>query len=450
MNGGIALGRAFGTEIRIHWSWIPVLAILSVFFGIGLDSQAGPQWPAGLAWATAIATAVLVFGSVVLHELGHVAVARRSGIGGNVVVVQLLGGTYVMELRAVTPGQQFRAAVVGPLVSIVLVVVFGAVAVVATVGYGSADTGPSWLQAIDFAAFTIGLFNLFLVVVNLIPGYPMDGGQLVHAIAWRRSRDRRKANGTVSRVGRFVGFILLVLGAGLAVGVDLLPGLGLIVAGWVLLSSSRILERQGFLQTLTSGLRVVDAIDPESARVPPQLTLDVFAPEYMGARLGGAALVESSGELLGLIGQAQIRRIPKRNWPTTRTDHVMVPIANVPRADPEADLWPVLEVLERSGQDALLVGSIEPDVRLMTRRSAARLIHERAQEQVRLKKLADSLVGLGRRRPPAAPIQAAAPLEPPDADAPREQPDAAEPPPERPETGRESNDDQASGEGQRR
>lgn len=422
MNGGIALGRMFGTEIRVHWSWIPVLAILSVFFGIGLDSQAGPQWPVGLAWTTAIATAVLIFVSVVVHELAHVAVARRSDIGGSVVVVQLLGGTYVMELRAVTPGQQFRAAAAGPLASTGLVLLFLFVAVIATVGYGTADSGPTWLQAVDFAAFTVGLFNLFLLVVNLIPGYPMDGGQLVHALAWRRSGDRRKANGTVSRVGRFAGFIMLVLGAGLGVGVDLLPGVGLIVAGWVLLSSSRILERRGFLQGLTSGLRVADAVDSESARVPPQLTLDVFAPEYMGARLGGAALVESDGQLVGLIGSAQIRRVPKRNWPTTRTDHVMVPIANVPRANFDADLWPVLEVLERSGQDAVLIESGRPDVELMSRRSAAQLIHGRAQEQLRLKRLADGLglAGLGRRRPLAAPIETAAPQEPPAAPMPTE------------------------------
>ncbi len=146
---------------------------------------------------------------------------------------------------------------------------------------------------------------------------------------------------------------------------------------------------------------------PISARVPPQLTLDVFAPEYMGARLGGAALVESGGQLLGLIGQSQIRRVPKRSWPTTRTENVMVPLANVPRADPDAELWPTLELLERSGQDALLVGPGEPEVQLMTRRSAAQLIHERAQEQVRLKKISDGLAGLGRRRGPGELIRRA-------------------------------------------
>ena len=409
MNSGIALGRLFGTEIRIHWTWIPVLAVLSVFFGIGLDSEAGPQWPVGLSWATAIVTAVLVFGSVVLHELAHVAVAHRSGIGGNVVVVQLLGGTYVMDLRATTPGEQFRAAVAGPVLSAVVVLVCSVVVVIASVGDGSSTTGSSWLQALDFAAFTLGLFNVFLILVNLVPGYPLDGGQLVHAAAWHRSRDRNKANGTVSRVGRFFGFVLLVLGAGLAVEVDLLPGLGLIVAGWVLLSSSRMLERRGFLQSLTKGLLVRDAIDPDSARVPPQLTLDVFAPEYMGARLGGAALVESGGQLLGLIGQSQIRRVPKRNWPTTRTENVMVPLDKVPRANPDAELWPTLELLERSGQDALLVGPGEPEVQLMTRRSAARLIQARAQEQVRLKKIADGLAGLSRRRGPGGLIRRAGP-----------------------------------------
>ena len=189
MNSGIALGRIFWTEIRVHWSWIPLLAILSVFFGVGLDSEAGPQWPAGLAWATAIATAVLVFGSVVVHELAHVAVARRSGIGGNVVVVQLLGGTYVMEVRPLTPGQELRAAAAGPVVSAILVVLFGVIAVSAAASSGGLDTGQSWFQAIDFGAVTLSLFNLFLVVVNLIPGYPIDGGRLVHAVAWRKSLD---------------------------------------------------------------------------------------------------------------------------------------------------------------------------------------------------------------------------------------------------------------------
>jgi hypothetical protein len=96
----------------------------------------------------------------------------------------------------------------------------------------------------------------------------------------------------------------------------------------------------------------------------------------------------------------------------------MVPIANVPHAEPEADLWPTLEVLERSGQDALVIGSGEPEVLLMTRRSAARLIHERAQEHVRRKKLADSLVGFGKRRQPAAPVEPPARI-PPDASRPR-------------------------------
>ena len=434
MNSGIALGRVFGTEIRIHWSWIPVLAVMSVFFGVGLDSQAGARWSTGLAWGTAIATAVLILGSVVAHELAHVLVARRNGLGRDVLVVQLLGGTYVMETRPLTPGQQFRTAVAGPVLSSVLVVLFGAVAVVATVGYGSSDTGPVSLEAIDFAALTLSLFNVFLVVVNLIPGYPMDGGQLVHALAWRRGGDDRKANGTVSRIGRFAGYALLSVGAATAALVDFLPGMGLLVAGWLLLSSSRVLERRAFVQSLMDGLRVADAADSQPAQVPPQLTLDVFASQYMGERFGGVALVERGDELVGLIGQAQIRRVPKRNWPTTRTEQVMVPIASVARALPDDELWAALEALERSGLDATVIASDAPEVRLMTRRSAARLIQERLQELTRKKKLADGAAGFGGRRlggiqigrpvaPPAAPMSQA----PASPDAPADSPPDGEP-----------------------
>jgi hypothetical protein len=117
--------------------------------------------------------------------------------------------------------------------------------------------------------------------------------------------------------------------------------------------------------------------------VPPQLTLDVFAAEYLGERIGTAALVERGAELIGLLGTAQIRRIPRRSWTNTRTEQAMVPIAQVPRIIAETGLWAALEMLERSGLDALLLASSGDDPALVTRRSAARLIQAKAEEHQR-------------------------------------------------------------------
>jgi hypothetical protein len=176
------------------------------------------------------------------------------------------------------------------------------------------------------------------------------------------------------------------------VAADALAGLCLVVSGWLVLASSRFLDRRSVVQNLVAGLRVSDAQDAEAARVPPQLTLDVFASEYLAERLGAAALVERGSDLLGLIGTAQIRRIPRRIWTSTRTEDAMVPIAAVPRMTGDTDLWSALEVLERTGLDALLVSVGDAGTALVSRRSAAKLVHQRAEQA------ALDLVGKSRLR----------------------------------------------------
>jgi hypothetical protein len=176
---------------------------------------------------------------------------------------------------------------------------------------------------------------------------------------------------------------LIIVGAMTIAFVDPVTGLCLAVAGWLVMSSSRFLDRRSGLQNLIAGLHVSDAEDTDPARVPPQLTLDVFAADYLADRLGGAALVEHGADLLGLIGTAQIRRIPRRIWTQTRTEDAMVGIEKVPKLPGDTDLWSALEVLERSGLDALVVSPGGAATVLLTRRSVAQLVHEKVDERQR-------------------------------------------------------------------
>lgn len=380
----IPLGRAFGTEIRAHWSWVPILAFITVVFSLDLTAGGGSDWPDALAWAASIATAVLVFVSVTAHELAHVAVARRNGMDAPVVVVQLLGGAFIMEIRPRTAGQEFRTALAGPALSLFVTAVFATVAAVLTFGPIEIDRAPAGLQAVQFVSVMAAVFNAFLLLVNLLPGYPMDGARIVHSLAWRGTGREVAADAAAVRVGRYVGFALLGAGVlSIALTTDLFAGVGLMVAGWLVLGSSRLLERRRLLQSLLSGLCASEAVDSHPASVPPQLTLDVFAAEYLGERLGTAALVERGDELIGLIGTVQIRRIPRRSWTNTRTEQAMVAISVVPRVDPDTDLWTAMEMLERSGLDAMLMAAADGERTLLTRRAAARLVHEKAEEQRR-------------------------------------------------------------------
>lgn len=393
---GLTLGRVFGTEIRAHWTWVLILAFIAVVFGMDLSDGTAASWSVGLAYGSSIATAALVFLSVAAHELAHVKVARRNGQEIPVVVVQLLGGPYVMGVNPKTPGEEIRISAVGSVFSLLLSLAFGFVAVGLSVGPFNIDQAPDRLQAIQFVTSMVAIFNLMLCVINLVPGYPMDGARLLHGLVWARTGSEETGTAATIRIGRYTGILLMMLGATSIALLDAVAGLALLVAGWMMMASSRTMDRRRSLQGLVAGLHVSDAEDTEAARVPPQLTLDVFAGSYLGERLGAAALVERGSDLLGLIGTAQIRRIPRRSWTLTHTADAMVPIADVPTVSGEMDLWSALEVLERSGLDALLVAAAAP-VALVTRQSAAKVVHQRVEERQR-EMLAQGLAGRGRWR----------------------------------------------------
>jgi Zn-dependent protease len=380
---GLTLGRIFGTEVRAHWTWIFILAFIAVIFGVDLSGGTAAIWPPGLAWGASIAIAALVFVSVAAHELAHVYVARRNGQLIPVVVVQLLGGAYVMEVKPRTAGEEVRISLAGSALSLVLTLAFGVVAIVLSLGPFDIDRAPAGLQAVQLVASMMAIFNVMICVINLAPGYPMDGARILHGLVWGRTGKEEVATAAAIRIGRSTGIALMIVGAMSLAFLDAAAGLALILAGWLMMGSSRVLDRRRSLQTLVAGLHVSDAEDTEAAHIPPQLTLDVFAGEYLGERLGAAAIVERGSELLGLIGTAQIRRIPRRLWTLTRTAEAMVPIGAVPSVSAEMDLWSALEVLERTGLDALLVAAGAPGAALVTRRSAAKLVHQKAEEHQR-------------------------------------------------------------------
>jgi Zn-dependent protease/CBS domain-containing protein len=383
--GGFSLGRVFGTEVRAHWSWVFVLALITVLFGAGLGSDSASGWSGPLAWATGGIIAALIFLSVVIHELAHVRVARRMGLGRDLVVVQMLGGSYVLDVRARTPGEEARLAGSGPILSVGLAVLWLVAGLALSLGPVASSNADAW-QAAAFGAVTLCLFNAFLAVVSLIPAYPMDGGRLVHALVWRWTKDPRAAGAVVGRVGRGLGAFLLSFGLLVAILQDALAGLTVVVGGWLLMGAGRTIERRDMLENLVSGLTARDATEPDLVILPPQLSLDVIASEFLGPRLGSASLVGRPDELLGLIGSRQVGRIPRRQWEARRVESAMVPIGEVPSVDADMPLWPALELLEQAGLDGLMVrrdegASKSEPLALMTRRAASLIVRQRVEER---------------------------------------------------------------------
>ena len=401
MNASLPVFRLLGAEVRLHWFWVILLAIITVGLGETLAASVDTEGEIVLSWVVSAASALLILVTVVAHELAHVAVARRSGIGPKVVVVQPLGGTFVMDLRPTTARQELSVAGAGPLLSLIFSVVLSISGL--ALGFVAGDNITWSLLAV--CLLVPGAFNGFVALVSLVPGYPMDGARVVHAIAWARSGRADAATRSAVRVGRVAGMAVMLAGGVMAFFLDpVWAGVAMGLAGWLLIGSSRLLERRLAIEELVTGATVSDAIAADTARVPAQLTLDLFADAYLHELAGTAALVERGGEVVGVLGTGQIRRVPRRRWKEARAETVMAPIDTIPRVASDAPLWPALESLERSGLDALVVtsGSADEAVSLITRASVSSVIRARVARQMQVEESITRLVkviGPNARRP---------------------------------------------------
>jgi Zn-dependent protease len=371
---GIPVARLFGIEIRLHLSWIFIVAIITATVGGRLTSLQPAAEPA-LAWGIGVAASLVFMVTVVGHELAHALVARRSGMAVESISVHFIGSPAVVDVRAETPRAEAAIALAGPLTSLATGGLFVVLA------FALVATGSEAAKIVGDVLVIVGTLDLVLAAVSLVPAYPLDGGRVVRAIGWARAGDPRKGATLAAMVGR--GFGWLSLAAGLAVILlgETIDGIMLGVIGWFLGASSRSVDRWVVMDGLIAEVRVGDAMEAELDTISAQLTLDTFAPQVLDGTLGPALPVLRGEQLIGIVGAGQLRGVPRRDWPLTRTSEVMVDLEKIPTIGPEEALTDGLERLRASRLDGLpvLEGA---DLRgVLTRRSIAIALRARADVQ---------------------------------------------------------------------
>jgi len=366
----LPLARLFGFEIRIHVSWAIILAVIAVTVvsevaTIAPDSDPIVRWIVG----GVVAGAFLL--SALAHELGHAIASRRGGAPGRVLVVYFFGGAASPNLETRSPRAEIVAALAGPVVSLVI---GGALVAVAAAG---GVVGGDLSRALGQIALVVGILNLVLGGVNLLPAFPLDGGRVVRAIAWWRTGDATSGLRTSARIGRWLGIGLGVLGVGLILRMDSVDGLMLALCGWFIVSSARALERSASLEDLLRGVLVEDAMDTDITGVPATMTLDTFAAQVLDTP-GGTVPVTDGHALVGVLGARDIRRIRRADWPSTRAGDLMRTTEALPEVAPSTSLRAARDLLERSGLDGLPVMDAGRLAGIVTRRGVAKAIHDRA------------------------------------------------------------------------
>lgn len=367
----LPVARLFGFEIRVHVSWAVILAVIAVGAVTQLETAAPGTSPAE-RWVLGAVVAAAFLLSALVHELGHALVARRAGAPGKVVVVYFFGGAAAPAIELSRPRDEILAALAGPLVSLGIGLGSGAIAFVA-IGL----PGPAAL-VVGQVAIVISILNLVLGGANLLPAYPLDGGRIARGILWARSGDSGAALRGTARLGRWLGIALGVLGFAVILRFDSIDGLMLALAGWFLISTARTLERGADVDAMLEGLLVADVMDREVTRVPAGLTLDTFAEQVLGQPGGSVPIVEG-GDLVGMLGERQVRRIRRDRWAATRAGEAMTARDSLPEVQPSTTVRAALDQLHRSGADGLPVFEAGSLAGIITRRAVAEAVRERVR-----------------------------------------------------------------------
>jgi len=347
MDSSVRLGRVAGIEIGAHWS----LAIVFVLISWTLADQVLPAMVPGETltayWLVALFAALLFYFSLLAHEMGHALVARRLGVSVEGITLWIFGGVARLRGEAATAGAEAKIAVAGPIVSLVLAVVF-AIAALAL----NEVNGPALVQA---GSFWLAFSNATLLLFNLVPAFPLDGGRILRAWLWRRRGERYTATATAALLSRVFSFMMIGLGLLSFFLQRDIGGVWLIFIGLFLLSAARNEEAHVLMHGALAGLRVSDVMSRDPMLAPGWITVDEFMRTYLPVQRAPAYPLKTfEGKPDGLVTLTRMMEVPEERRRATRVRDVGVGLDEVPQAAPAE---PVAAVLSRfaSGDGHVLV-----------------------------------------------------------------------------------------------
>ena len=311
-GGSLQLARILGIRVGVNASWFVVLFLAILWLQSSFEDVLGNSTQGFVAAALA---ALAFFGSILLHELGHALAARREGIEVTGIDLFFFGGVMKMSRDTTTPGQEFRVAVAGPLVTLGIVLLSGAVSV-ALEGPGgfwdAARLSGSGSLGDVVVAFVVSM-NVVLLVFNLIPAFPLDGGRIARAVAWRVTGDRVRATRMAAAVGQ--AFAVVLMGLGIyetLAGGSTFRGLWWFFLGWMLGGAARAAVAQSTVTSRLEGVTVADVMDAEPVTIPAALTVERAWEDYFLRYHGWPwfAVVEDDGRLAGLAHRDAVEGAP--------------------------------------------------------------------------------------------------------------------------------------------
>ena len=376
MKAQIKLGRIFGVEIGLHYSWfiIALLITLSLAEQFRLHNA---DWGNSLRWAVALFTALLFFAAIIAHELSHALVAKSRGLPVRSITLFALGGVAQIEKEAADARTEFWMGIVGPITSLVI----GVICLGATLAMGWQPPGfPE--RPLPAMLMWLGYINIMLAIFNMIPGFPLDGGRVLRALVWWITGDAKRATTIAAQVGQFIAFGFIVLGVFRFFGGAGFGGLWIAFIGWFLLTASRESQAQVAITEGLKGVRVADVMSRDYPTVDGYSNLQIFVEEHLVRTGRRCFVVTVNGHPEGMITPNEISEVQRARWPYTTVADVMRPLDQVRTVTPDTPVAEALELMAREDLNQLPVAIDGQLAGIISRAHVLQLLQTRAELHV--------------------------------------------------------------------
>jgi Zn-dependent protease len=334
----IPLGKIFNIPIGLDYSWFLIFALMTWTLATSYYPAEFNTWPVAEYWIVGAVTAILMFVSVLLHELGHSVVAMHYKIPVRNITLFIFGGVAQIASEPPFALAEFWIAIAGPIVSFALAGAFGLLQI--------AFAGFSPLLAL---AKYLALINGTLGLFNLIPGFPLDGGRVFRAILWGLTHNMRKATRIAAAVGRVIAFLFILAGVWQMFSGNFVGGLWIAFIGWFLESAAHAQLQEGTIQDLLAGHTVSQAMTRNYTLISPDITLQELADEHILGAGKRFFIVEQDGRVAGILTPHNLKEIPRQEWATTTATQKMIPASQMHQAYLGEELWEALKIMDQDG-----------------------------------------------------------------------------------------------------
>lgn len=325
-GGSITLFHFRGIKVTVDWSWFIVLFLVILYMADFFEDLLGES--GSTPFLLALLSAVGFFGSILLHEFGHAVVAMRNGIGISSIQLWIFGGMARMDREADSPATELKVALAGPAVTLAIVVVLTAVGTLAASWTGFREAAVlergSDISGLMALVAWLATINLLVLVFNLLPAFPMDGGRVARAAAWWKSGDRNSATRFAAKLGRVFGYLFIGLGIAWAFSGNAFGGIWLALIGMVINGSARGAAMQTALTSRIGDVRVADVMDREPVAIPGDLSVERALDEYfLRYRWPWFPVVDAAHRFLGLVDRDRADQVPEVSRATSHVSELV-------------------------------------------------------------------------------------------------------------------------------